>query len=487
MQDAAHGTLLREPRRALHARIAETVESQFPEIAESQPELLARHSTAAGLSEKAAGLWAKAGQRSLARSALVEAAEQIKRALDQIATLPGTPGLLREQIKLQVALANALMHTTGYATPETKAALDQARALIERAEALGEAPEDPLLIFSILYGFWAANLVAFNGSALRELAMQFVTLAEKQMATGPRMIGHRLMATSLTATGELVEGLTHYDQALAVYDPTEHRPLATRFGQDVRVVILSFRSWVLWVLGYPDAARADSLHSLEDAREIKQAATLIYALFSAPCTFMLCGDYVAANALTDELLALADEKAFLFWRAYGAVYRGCLATLTGNASEGANLMNSAITELRLRWATSWMPLWLSHLARAYAQAGQLDDAWRSSSEAIAAVERTKERIFEAEVYRATGEIALMGPHPSAAKAETYFDRALAVARQQQAKSWELRAAMSMARLWRGQGKLQQARELLAPVYGWFTEGFDTRDLKEAKALLEELS
>jgi predicted ATPase len=152
VQDAAYGTLLREPRRALHARIAETVESKFPEIVESQPELLARHSTEAGLSEKAAGLWAKAGQRSLARSALVEAAEQIKRALDQIATLPGTPGLLREQIKLQVALANALMHTTGYATPETKAALDQARALIERAEALGEAPEDPLLIFSILYG-----------------------------------------------------------------------------------------------------------------------------------------------------------------------------------------------------------------------------------------------------------------------------------------------------------------------------------------------
>ena len=153
VQDAAYGTLLREPRRALHARIAETLESQFAEIAESQPELVARHYTEAGLIEKAAGLWGKAGQRSLARSALVEAAEQLTRALDQMATLPGTPALRREQIKLQVALAHALMHTKGYAAPETKAAFEQARLYIEQAEALGEPPEDPLLLFSVLFGF----------------------------------------------------------------------------------------------------------------------------------------------------------------------------------------------------------------------------------------------------------------------------------------------------------------------------------------------
>ena len=170
VQDAAYGTLLREPRRALHARIAEVLESRFAEIAESQPELLARHCT--GLVEKAAGLWGKAGQRSLARSALIEAAAQLTRALAQIAALPGTVDLRREQIKLQVGLANALMHTKGYAAPETKASLDQACSLIERAEALGEPPEDPLLVFSVLYGFWVANLLAFNGEVLRELAAQ---------------------------------------------------------------------------------------------------------------------------------------------------------------------------------------------------------------------------------------------------------------------------------------------------------------------------
>ena len=252
VQDAAYGTLLREPRRALHARIAEILESQFVEIAETQPELLARHCTEAGLAEKGASLWGMAGQRSLERSALVEAAVQFTRALDQIVTLPSGPAQSREQIKLQVALANALTHTKGYAAPETRAALDQARSLIQQAEARGEPPDDPMLLFSILYGFWAANLVACNGSALRELGAQFLAIAKKQRATGPLMIGHRLMATSLTSTGDLVESLAHYDQAITMYDPAEHRSLATRFGQDVRVAAWSYRSLTLWLLGRPE-------------------------------------------------------------------------------------------------------------------------------------------------------------------------------------------------------------------------------------------
>ena len=203
VQDAAYGTLLREPRRALHARIAETLERQFPEIAENQPELLARHCTKAGLIEKAAGLWGKAGQRSLERSALVEAAEQLTRALDQIATLPATPALRREQIKLQVALLTPLIHVKGYAAPETKAAAERARLLIEEAEALGEPPEDPLLLFSVLYSFWVARFVAFNGKVMRELAAHFLTLAGKQGAAVPLMVGHRNMGVSLLHTGDI--------------------------------------------------------------------------------------------------------------------------------------------------------------------------------------------------------------------------------------------------------------------------------------------
>ena len=308
VQDAAYGTLLREPRRALHARIAETLESQFAEIAENQPELLARHCTEAGLIEKAAGLWGKAGQRSLERSALVEAAEQLTRALAQIATLPATPALRREQIKLQVALITPLIHVKGYAAPETKAAAERARLLIEQAEALGEPPEDPLLLFSVLYGFWVANYVAFNGDVMRELAAQFLALAEKQGATVPLMIGHRLMGISLLFTGDIAEGRAHFDQALALYDPAEHRPLATRFGQDVRVAILSYRSLALWLLGYPEAALADADQALNDAREIGQAATLMYALVHASLTHISCGNYATAKTQSPMNLSLWRTK-----------------------------------------------------------------------------------------------------------------------------------------------------------------------------------
>jgi predicted ATPase len=486
VQDAAYGTLLREARRALHACIAGALESQFPEVVESQPELLARHCTEAGLIEKAAGLWGKAGQRSLARSALVEATGQLNHALAQIAALPGTAVLRREQIKLQVGLVNALMHTKGYASPETKASLDQARLYIERAEALREPPEDPLLLFSVLYGVWAANLVAFDGDALRELAMQFLALAEKQRATGPLMIGHRLMATSLVFTGDIAEGRAHYDQAIALYDPAEHRPLATRFGQDVRVVIFSLRSFALWSLGFPDTARTDIERALKDAREIGQAPTLMYALRHAPLIHLLRGNYAAANTQAQELAVLAEEKGAPMWRGAAMVDQGSVLALTGNASDAIQTILSGITAWRSAGSTLSIPSFLIHLGRAYAELGQFEQAQRSIDEAMAAIENTKERWFEGEVHRTAGEIALMWPEPDVAKAEGYFERALAVARGQQAKSWELRAAMSMARLWRDQGKRQQAHDLLAPVYGWFTEGFDTLDLKEAKALLDQL-
>jgi class 3 adenylate cyclase/predicted ATPase len=486
VQDAAYGTLLREPRRVLHGRIAETLESQFADIAEGQPELLARHCTEAGLIEKAASLWGKTGQRSLARSALIEAIEQLTRALDHIAALPATPALRREEIKLQVALITPLIHVKGYAAPETQAAVERARLLIEQAEALGEPPEDPILLFSVLYGVWAAHFIAFNGDALRKLAVQFLALAEKQRATVPLMIGHRLMGNSLLLTGDIAQGRAHYNQALAYYDPAAHRPLVTRFGQDTRVSVLSYRSFALWMLGYPEAALADTDHALKDAREIDHAATLMYALHFTSGTYIHCGNYAAANAQSNELVVLADDKAAMTWKATGMLRQGLVLALTGKASDAVQTLTAALTGRRSTGATQAAPLYLSYLAWAYADLGQFEDAWRCIGEAMTAVETTKERWWQAEVNRVAGEIALKSPERDVAKAQAYFERALAVARAQQAKSWELRAAMSMARLWRDQKKRQQAHDLLAPVYGWFTEGFDTLDLKEANALLGEL-
>ena len=487
VQDAAYGTLLREPRRALHAHVAEIIASQFADVAENQPELLARHCTEASLIEKAANLWGKAGRRSLDRSAFVEAVEQLARALDQIGTLPATAALRREQISLQVVLINALMQVKGYAAPETKAAVERARLLIEQAEAVGEPPEDPLLLYSVLYGFWVANSVAFNGDTIRELAAQFLTLAEKQGTTVPLMIGHRLKGATAMWTGNFAEGRAHLGRAIALYDPVEHRVLATRFGQDIRGAILFWRSPGLWMFGYPDAALADAHQALKDARAIGHAATLMFALAAGSFTHILSGNYAIAKMQSDEVIELADEKGTLAWKGWGMMSEGCVSAFSNETSDAIQTMSAGISMWRSTGGTILLPIYLSNLATAYAVLGKYEDAVRTIGEAAHAVQTTKETWCEAEVDRTAGEIALKSPEPDAAKAEAYFERALAVAQKRQAKSWELRAAMSMARLWREQGKRQQAHALLAPVYGWFTEGFDTLDLKEAKALLEELA
>jgi predicted ATPase len=269
-------------------------------------------------------------------------------------------------------------------------------------------------------------------------------------------------------------------------DRIEHRAL-TRYGHDMRVSILSFRAWAVWCLGYPDAALMDAHHALQDAREIGQAATLMVALSVGAWTQQFCGDYVAASSVADELIALATDKGAAWFKAVGTMEKGQVFALTGKASLAVQTIIPALTALRSTGGTTYIPWNLSHLARAYADLRQFDEAWRSIVEALTAAKTTKEKMALAEFNRMAGEIALKSPDHDTAKAEVYFQRALTVARQQQAKSWELRAAMSLARLWRDQGKVQQARELLAPVYGWFTEGFDTRDLKDGKALLEELA
>jgi class 3 adenylate cyclase/predicted ATPase len=485
VQDAAYGTLLREPRRALHARIVEGLELHFSSVAESQPELLARHCTQAGLTEKAARLWGKAGERSLARSALSEAEAQLTRALAEIAAPRGTPALRREQIKLQVALANALMHSKGYAASETKAAFQQARIFVERTEALGEPLEDPLVLFSVLYGFWAANFIAFNGETLGKLARQFLTLAEKQRAAVPIVIGHRLVGVSLLHDGDLKRGREHFDRAIALYDRPSHRPFATRFGLDIGTIPKAWRALTLWLLGYPVAAQEGADRAIEDARELGHVPTLMSTLSTTSWTSIFAGNYVEAIARADELLGLADETGSSLWKSIGMLFRGIACAATG-APNAAQQLTLALSLFRSTGAALTISYFLSVLGKANAGLGQLDDAWRCIAEATAAVEATGEKWHEAEIHRTAGEIALMSSTPDAAKAQAYFERALEIARAQQARSWELRAATNLARLWRDQGGRREAHDLLAPVYGWFTEGFDTLDLKEAKALLAEL-
>ena len=345
MQEAAYGTLLREPRRDLHARVAETVESQFPDVADSQPELLARHYTEAGLIEKAVSLWGKAGERSLAQSALVEAIEQLKRAISQIVTLPSTPELRREEIKLQVALINPLIHVKGYASPETRAAVERAHFLIEQAEALGEPLKDPLLLFSVLYGFWVANYVAFNGDMMRELAAQFLSLAEKRKATVPVMTGHRIVGTTLLYMGDFAKRDCIWIRRSRFTTCRASIACCSFWYRRCGIsLILSIDGPM--VLGYPDAALADA-SAVKEAREIGQASTLMAALAVPSITHILCGNYAVAMALLDEAVALAKKRAPCFGRAHVAT-KGCAFGPIGKTSDAVRLITSGMTAWHLR-------------------------------------------------------------------------------------------------------------------------------------------
>jgi predicted ATPase len=260
--------------------------------------------------------------------------------------LTATPALRREQIKLQVGLANALMHVKGYAAPETKLAVERARLFIEQSESLGEPLEDPLLLFSSLYGLWAVNFVAFDGGVCRDLAVHFLALAEKHEATIPILIGHRIMGHSLLKGGDFVQARIHYDKGIALYDPIEHRTLATRFGHDTGVALLSYRSWTLWLLGYPKAALIDASTAVETAGETGQAVSLMFALYMTAFFHVLCGNYEVATARARELFALAEEKGALMWKASGLMHEGCALAVTGNASAAIEMLTAGIVGYR---------------------------------------------------------------------------------------------------------------------------------------------
>jgi predicted ATPase len=411
----------------------------------------------------------------------------LSRALTLIASLPSTQALRREEINLQVALITPLMHFRGYGAPETKAAALRARTLVEQAEARGEAPDDPYLMFSVLYSFWVANFNGFHASTVTKLAAQFLARAGEKKEATLQMLGQRLVGVSQATIGNLAEVASQFDRAIVSYNPVEHRQLSARFGQDIRVAALCYRSWIRWMLGYPEAALADAKTAVAEAREVAQGVPLMYSLYFTSYAFIHCGEYQAADAQLDELIPMATEKNAAQWRGGGMMHRGCIEALTGKAKEAIAMIPAGIAAWKSSGSIVFVPWYVAHMATAHAAQGQFDAAWRHIDEALSAIDATGETWCESDIHRMAGEIALLAPAPDVEKARAHFDRALMVARAQQAKSWELRAATSLAALLRNQGRRNDARELLAPVYGWFGEGFDTVDLKEAKALLGELA
>jgi predicted ATPase len=359
--------------------------------------------------------------------------------------------------------------------PETRAAAERAVLLIEQAEARGEHPEDPSLLLVALSALQQVNISAFNGDLAREGAARLLALGEKQGTKFSLALGHVITGIVLVYTGNFAEAVVHLNQVIAL-----ERSLSGFHA-------LYMRSLALWPLGYPEAASASAEQAVSEARETGRAGHLMWALSLTCLVHLIGGNYAIAKARSDELIALADEKGSIYWKTSGLLRRASFLALAGKPSDAVSVFTSAIPVYRSLGMRVFLPVYFSLLARACGELGRFDEAWSYIGEAMTAVETTKETWYEAEVHRIAGEIALMSPEPDAAKTEACFERALAVARAQQAKSWVLRASMSMAGLRRDQGKLNEARDLLAPVYGWFTEGFDTPDLKQAKALLNELA
>jgi predicted ATPase len=294
-----------------------------------------------------------------------------------------------------------------------------------------------------------------------------------------------LLGASSLILGQFDAARDHLDRALALYAPEQHRPLTGQFVHDIGAMVLANRSWVLWLLGYPAMAQSDIEALLRNARDLGQAATLMFALFHVAIPEILFGKFAAAEAHAQELITIAEEKGAMLWRAFGVLFHGWTLSLASGDPEAAEIISTGFGDWEVTGARLFRPIFLSALARAQTALGQFDRASNCMSQALGLVGATNERWAEAEIHRTAGELMLASGDPPK-KAEAHFRRSLTVARKQKAKSWELKTATSLARLWRDQGRPDEARELVAPIYGCFTEGFDTADLQAAEALLAQL-
>jgi class 3 adenylate cyclase/predicted ATPase len=485
VRDAAHSTLLREPRRALHARIAETLESHFAEISESQPELIARHYREAGDVAKAVGYLSAAGDRALSHSALKEAHEHITQALQLITALPDDDIRRRGELKLQTALARTLQEQKGYADRQVGEAYTKAREFSKRVSDAG-------MHLAALYGLWAYRYLSGQPVAMLEQANEFLAFAEREGEPGPIMVGYRLVGTSRLINGYIADASDALYQALVRYDPDEHgaaspvgQSLRARFGHDVSVTMYSYRSWALWLSGQPaDAGKvAESLLERGDALGHDDQSRL-YALWHAGMTYVLLRNVDKVAEIGSKLIELANDRQLPYWQALGDFLCGWHATRAGRAGDAVGLLQEGLRLWAQTGSRIFSPICLAFLAEAYAADDKLDLAHRTFEEALRTVSETGERWAEPEIHRLFGDI-LARRGPSDASIANY-ERAIAVARAQGSRSFELRATTSLARALSGQGRHAEAHERLLNIYRFFNAGCDAADLVDAKALLDEL-
>jgi class 3 adenylate cyclase/predicted ATPase len=477
LQDAAYGTLLRNFRQRLHAKIAAALEAHSPELMKNQPELFAHHYAEAGLAERSIAFWGKAGHRSAARSAMAEAAVQFQKGLSQLALLPDTSQRQLQELEFYSALAAVLHVVKGHAAPETGQAYARARTLWEQ---LGSPSE----FLGVPYGQSRYHVHRGELDLAQRLDEDLLRLSRQRNNSAGLVLGHLSSGMTLRIIGRLALSRSHLEELLALYDPTSHSSLVDQAGIHPQNNAQSSLAIVLFSLGYPDQALSRCDAAIAEARRLAHLPSLAVSLLNSARVLSLVGDNAALEELAEQLYAVAAEQRFPVWRAQGMIYRGWVKVKNGDLAEGISLLRSGLADYRSTGAELWMSHYLTFLARAYEIAGQVEEAIIQLNAAFQIAKETGERWLAAELNRHKGELLLQQGHPEAA--EELYRKALTIAEEQGAKLWELRAAASLARLRCDQGRHAEARDLLAPVYSWFTEGFGTLDLKEAKALLDEL-
>jgi len=480
IQDTAYQSLLRSTRQQYHQRIALVLEARFPAIVDQQPELLAHHYTEAGLLTQAIPYWQRAGQRAIARSAHAEAISHLTQGLTLLQTLPEAPERVQHELDVHIALGIPLVLTKGYAAPEVEATYTRAHELCQQ---LGDTPQ----LFPVLVGLRRFYFLRGVLQTAHDLDQQLLRLAERLDDRGLRVRAHHMLVESWLFLGEFAHSRTHAEQAITLYDPQQHRTHVFHYGNDSGVGCRVFGAQTLWVLGYPDQALRRIDEALTWAQELAHPSNLAFALCFAARFHQLRREPHSAQEQAEAAIALSQEHGFLQFLADALMLHGWTLAEQGQGDEGIAEIQQGISAWQATGAEIALPYYLTMLAEALGKSGRPEEGLRVLTEALASVDKNGERYYEAELSRYQGELLLRQALPDVAQAEACLQQALTIARHQHAKSWELRAALCLARLWQQQGKRAEAHELLAPVYGWFTEGFDTADLQEAKALLDALA
>jgi predicted ATPase len=461
--------------------IAQVLEARFPRVCAAQPELLAHHYTEAGLSAQAIPYWQRAGQHAIQRSANLETVAHLTKGLELLATLPDSPDRIQHELDMLTMLGPVLTNTSGPGSP----AVEQVYA---RARELCQQSGEPRQLFPVLWGLWFFYNTRAELQKAEELGKQLLTLAHQVQDRTLLLEAHHALWPTLVFLGELAAARGHLEQGMALYDLQDHRSHALRYGgHDPGACCQSYTAWTLWALGYPDQALKASDRSLSLAQELAHPASLAAALSFAAVVHQFRREREAVQQLAEALIGLSTEQGDAERLARGTILRGWALFVQGQGAEGMVQMRQGLAALQATGGEVRRPLFLALLAEAYGGVGESEEGLHVLAEALAAVEKTAGRFYEAELYRLKGELLRKQVLPDEEHAESCFRQALDVARRQEAKALELRAAMSLARLWQQQGKRADAQALLAPVYSWFTEGFETADLQEAKALLDELS